>query len=546
MKKINLTSSQYILLITLFFTTAGNLGLWKKIIEIVSKAPEPSCLFYSSLPIFLFFIIYIFFSIITIPYVHRVLIGILFFINGITTYAIYNFGTLIDHGMIENTFLTQKGEILSYVSINLVIWLFFLSILPFFLTLFISVNFSKNLIKGILSRILIITISGIFLLITYFSFSENYSAFGRNNSYLIKIINPLCYINETIKYIRKRALLSLKFQKIGLDAIDLNITNPKKNILILVIGETSRSMEYSLNGYTRNTNPLLSKENVTSFHDFHSCGTATAVSVPCMFSGMMRKNYNANIAERSEGLLDVLNHAGLDVSWKDNDEGCKHTCDRIPHENITKTNNPAYCHNGMCYDDILLNGITTDIQNSQKDKVIVLHLVGSHGPNYYERYPKGFQAFSPTCNKRDIQNCDHQALVNTYDNTIVYTDHIVASLINILKKQQNANASLIYLSDHGESLGESGFYLHGIPYAIAPKEETTVPFIVWLSPDTVTSRKIDMNCLTHESLEGGYSQDDLFSSVLDLMNIKTKVYNSNLDVFRKCEKIAAYHDLNSR
>lgn len=189
----------------------------------------------------------------------------------------------------------------------------------------------------------------------------------------------------------------------------------------------------------------------------------------------------------------------------------------------------------MCYDDILLNGITTAIQSTKKDKVIVLHLVGSHGPNYYERYPKAFQVFNPTCNKRDIQNCDHQALVNTYDNTIVYTDHIVASLIDILKKQRNVNASLIYLSDHGESLGESGFYLHGIPYSLAPKEETTVPFIVWLSQDTISSRKIDMGCLAQESLAGGYSQDDLFSSVLDLMNIKTKVYNSNLDIFQKCK-----------
>lgn len=533
MKKINLTSSQYILLLTLFFTTIGNLGLWKKIIEIISKAPEPSCLFYSSLPIFLFFIIYIFFSIIIIPYLHRILIGILFFINGIVTYAIYNFGTLIDSGMIENTLLTQKGEVLSYISINLLSWIFFLSIAPLIATFFIRIKFQK-IGRELLLRGSIIGVSIISLLIIYFSLGQSYSFFGRKYHYLPKIINPVSYILASISLLEKNRTHA-SFQKTGLDAVDLNATNSKKNILILVIGETSRSMEYSLNGYRRNTNPLLSKESVTSFHDFYSCGTATAVSVPCMFSGMTRKNYNANIAERSEGLLDVLNHAGLDVSWKDNDEGCKHTCDRIPHENITKTNNPAYCHNGMCYDDILLNGITTALQNTQKDKVIVLHLVGSHGPNYYERYPKAFQVFNPTCNQRDIQNCNHQALVNTYDNTIVYTDHIVSSLIDILKSQKNVNASLIYLSDHGESLGESGFYLHGIPYAIAPKEETTVPFIVWLSQNTIASRKIDMNCLTHESLAGGYSQDDLFSSVLDIMDIKTKVYDSHLDVFQKCE-----------
>ena len=407
--------------------------------------------------------------------------------------------------------------------------------IPLILICWVKVKFQKPLWKEFLVRFISIGISVIVLLAIFVSCYENYASFGRNNRYIRYLINPSNYIISTIRVIKHSYINSIPYKKLGLDAKDLNRTSKKKNIVILIVGETSRSANYSLNGYPRDTNPLLSKQKVISFKDFRSCGTATAVSLPCMFSNMTRKNYSADRAQREDSLLDVLKHAHINLLWRDNDEGCKGVCRHVPSQDMTALNLPKYCSEGTCYDSILLRGLKAYIKRHQhQDTLIVLHLIGSHGPNYYHRYPKQFDEFKPTCNRDDIQNCSHQSLVNVYDNTILYTDYTVNSVIKLLKQFKSENTAMIYLSDHGEALGEHGFYLHGMPYFIAPKQVTTVPFIVWLSKDMIHHHKINMACLRKESQQSGYSQDYLYNSILSLMNIKVKMYNTKLDLFNNC------------
>lgn len=226
--------------------------------------------------------------------------------------------------------------------------------------------------------------------------------------------------------------------------------------------------ELLLNGYQRETNPRLAKDNVVYFPNTASCGTATTVSVPCMFSDMPREHYKEELAQHQEGVLDIIQRAGINVLWNDNDGGCKGVCDRVPHQNITALNLPGQCINGECYDEVLFHGLEEYINNLQSDGLIVLHTIGSHGPTYYNRYPPQFRKFTPTCDTNEIQTCTKEQLVNTYDNTLVYVDYIVDKAINLLKEHQDKfTTSLVYLSDHGESLGENGIYLHGLPYAIA-------------------------------------------------------------------------------
>ena len=311
----------------------------------------------------------------------------------------------------------------------------------------------------------------------------------------------------------------------------------KKTVLVLVVGEASRAANYSLNGYDRETNPELKKQDVINFPQASSCGTETAVSVPCMFSGMTRSKYDADQAHHQEGLLDVLKHAGINLLWRDNDGGCKGACDRVPHTDMTQWNLDQFCKDKSCIDDVNFYRLDNVLDGLKQDTVLVIHLMGSHGPAYYRRYPDNFRKFTPTCDTNEIQDCDHQALMNTYDNTILYTDSMVSKTIDALKaRQASMNTALIYLSDHGESLGESGIYLHGTPYMLAPEQQTHIPFMFWLSPDYAKNFGINEQCLRDHAAKNAVSQDNLFSTVLGMMDVKSSVYQQQLDILSACRQ----------
>lgn len=313
--------------------------------------------------------------------------------------------------------------------------------------------------------------------------------------------------------------------------------------MVLIVGETARAQNFSLNGYTKETNPLLAKrDDVIAFQHVSSCGTYTAYSIPCMFSNMLRANYDENRAQHQENVLDILKKVNIDVTWYDNDTGCKGVCDRVNHIDTDKkyqAQNSKFCREGTCYDEVLIQELDEKLQNinsdSDNDVLIVLHMIGSHGPTYYQRYPAKFKKFTPTCDTNQINNCDATSLINTYDNTIVYTDYIIDQSITLLQTYQNKfNTSLIYLSDHGESLGENGVYLHSLPYSIAPKQQTQIPLIMWLSKAWQKQKNIDANCLKTIAQRNEFSQDNLFHTLLSAFDIKTKEYNETLDILSSC------------
>ncbi|ECI2564323.1 phosphoethanolamine transferase EptA, partial [Salmonella enterica] len=303
--------------------------------------------------------------------------------------------------------------------------------------------------------------------------------------------------------------------------------------------ETSRGDDFSLGGYPRDTNPRLAKDDVIYFPHTTSCGTATAISVPCMFSDMPRKHYDEELAHHQEGLLDIIQRAGINVLWNDNDGGCKGACDRVPHQNVTELNLPGQCIDGECYDEVLFHGLEDYIDHLKGDGVIVLHTIGSHGPTYYNRYPPQFKKFTPTCDTNEIQNCSQQQLINTYDNTVLYVDYIVDKAINLLKSHQDKfTTSLVYLSDHGESLGENGVYLHGLPYSIAPDTQKHVPMLIWLSKDYQQRYQVDQACLQKRASTLDYSQDNLFSTMLGLTGVQTTYYQAADDILQPCRRLS--------
>ena len=301
-------------------------------------------------------------------------------------------------------------------------------------------------------------------------------------------------------------------------------------------------MNYQLNGYKRETNlhtknlPLISFKNVTS------CGTNTAISVPCMFSNFSREDYSILQAENQDNLLDVLKYAGLNVLWVDNNAGCYQTCKNITTINIESKKN-QWCNGVTCMDEILFVDLQKQIDTFKgKDSVIVLHAIGSHGPAYYERFPKQHEYFRPGCFRTDIQNCTKEELLNTYDNSILYTDFVLHKIIKLLQhNNKHWHASAIYVSDHGESLGEKGLYLHGFPYAFAPQEQTHVPYITWFSRSFVKNKNLDLACLSVKADIEHYSHSNIFSSILGLMDIETKEYNKEQDMFYSCREKLRLH-----
>ncbi|MCW4628322.1 MULTISPECIES: phosphoethanolamine transferase [Marinomonas] len=354
------------------------------------------------------------------------------------------------------------------------------------------------------------------------------------------MIVPTYYLSSSYKYIRNTYFSSpVIYKKIGEDAKQISSNSSKKpTLFFFVLGETARSQNYQLNGYPRPTNEYTSKQNVISFKDVASCGTATAVSVPCIFSALSREEYKESIAKHQDNAIDILKRAGVSLLWKENDSGDKGVADNITKTTLNREEINEFCNGNSCYDMALLENLDSDIKSMKGNRVIFIHLMGSHGPNYFKRYPDNQKKFAPDCQRNDVENCSSESIINSYDNTIHYTDFVISKLIEKLKGVSDQyNTGLLYLSDHGESLGENGVFLHGLPYSFAPIYQRRVPLMLWMSDDFVKTKNIDQACLKNEAQNSSISQDYIFHSLLGIMDVTTSAYKPELDLYKKCRTI---------
>lgn len=314
-------------------------------------------------------------------------------------------------------------------------------------------------------------------------------------------------------------------QAVGTDA-HTPATDTDRDLIILVVGEAVRADHFSLNGYSRQTNPLLQQEDVISFSNMYACGTATATSVPCMFSIYPREQFNEGQAASTENLLDVLRHAGVHVLWRDNNSDSKGVALRVPYEDFRQPDRNSVCE-VECRDEGMLAGLQEYIDaQTTGDIVIVLHQMGNHGPAYFKRYPPEFERFTPVCATNQLSDCSTEEIVNAYDNALLSTDAFLVKVIDLLKKNdQRFETAMVYLADHGESLGEYGVYLHGLPYAMAPDSQKHVAALLWFGDNF----RIDRQAVLAKAAEH-LSHDNLFHTMLGLLEIETVVYNPDLDI----------------
>jgi lipid A ethanolaminephosphotransferase len=454
-------------------------------------------------------------------------------------YFMMSYHIVIDSTMITNVLQTDTHEALDLMNWRMLISLVLLGILPCWVlwktpvkTLRLSQQVVSNTLSGVTAMIVILGS----LLAIY----QDFSSIMRNHTDLRYLVNPLnSYYAIGMVAAKPFQLDNHIFLPIGQDAKVAGLKPKEKpTLLLLVLGETARMGNFGVNGYERPTTPELANEDIISLKGVMSCGTSTATSVPCMFSHLGKVNFEAR-KNNYESLIDVLHHAGLAVIWIDNQSGCKGVCERTPHVLTKELTHPSLCHDGECFDEIMLQQIDERIQalpaeRRAKGVVIVMHQMGSHGPTYYKRVPDDFKKFKPECTSNALQECSREQVVNSFDNTILYTDHFLGQAIQWLKKSEATSATaLLYVSDHGESLGENNLYLHGLPYRIAPDVQKRVPWITWWSSTFENQSGLSWRCLKNKT-ETAFTHDNYFHSVLGLMKVSSEVYQDKLDLHADC------------
>ena len=462
-------------------------------------------------------------------------------------YFMQAYGVVIDATMLTNVLQTDVNE-----ARDLLNWRLFATVAvlagPPLWWLWRHPLPQRSLLRQTLHNVALFAVAIAVAVLSLLLVFQEFASTMRNHTQLRYLINPLNSV-YALGNIATRPLRmdTRQILPIGRDA-QLGASyaqQARPPLLVLVLGETGRAGNFALNGYGRPTTPLLSaRSDLISARNAWACGTSTAASVPCMFSHLGRTDFEAR-KNNFEGLMDVLQHAGLAVLWVDNQSGCKGACDRIPNANTSGEKDPAHCPGGSdCLDTIMLKGLDERLaalpaEQRQRGTVVVLHQMGSHGPAYAKRSAPERKVFMPECKSNALQECGREQVVNTYDNSIVETDFFLDSVLKWLGAQEkHAQTAMIYVADHGESLGENNIYLHGLPYSIAPDVQKHVPWLTWLSPAMQARARTSAGCLQRQLATQRITHDHYFHSVLGLMDVQTGVYDPALDIFRDCTRAA--------
>ena len=527
------------LLGSLWLASAGNYALWQQVHQLPEVNGLRGLAFTLGFGLIITCALTSLLSLFNWGKLLKPVLTVFFFSAASGAYFMMSYGIVIDSTMITNVIQTDTKEALDLFNWRMLVSFAILGLLPAWVlwkTPLKSLRIGQQLLGNALLAVLSIAI----LLASLLAVFQDFSSIMRNHTQLRYLINPLN------SYYAIGMVAAKPFQRdnktllpVGQDAKLLTAkATDKPPLILLVLGETARMGNFGLNGYDRNTTPELSKENTVSLRGVMSCGTSTATSVPCMFSHLGKEDFESR-KNNYESLIDVLHHAGLALLWIDNQSGCKGVCERVPQALTKELKHPSLCKGGECFDEIMLHQLDERIQalpaeRRAKGVVVVMHQMGSHGPAYYKRVPDTFKKFQPECKSNALQECSREQVVNSFDNTILYTDHVLSQAIQWLKKSNATHATaMLYVSDHGESLGENNLYLHGLPYRVAPDVQKRVPWISWWSQQFETQTGLSSACLKKKT-NAPLTHDNYFHSVLGMVGVSTEVYQAKLDVHADC------------
>lgn len=465
------------------------------------------------------------------------LLAVLIVVTALAVHFMQNFGVYLDPTMLRNVMRTDIGEARELLSLALVEHLLLYAGLPLFVLSRVRLV-RRPWKRALLVRFATLALALIALVAALLSVFQPFASLTRNHKEVRYLITPANYLWSLGSVAVGDLRAAVPHQPIGLDAKPAGTwPGSRPRVVVLVVGETARAANWGLDGYARQTTPqLAATPGLINFSRVGSCGTSTEVSLPCMFAPIGRRDYDESRIRSQDSLLDVVARAGVGVHWRDNQSGCKGVCARVPSDTVNAQNAPGLCNEERCLDEGLLLGIDEQLAKAQGTQLIVLHQLGSHGPSYFRRYPKAFARFQPACENDDLRLCSREEIVNAYDNSLLYTDHVLASLVAKLQAAADrVDTALVYVSDHGESLGENNLFLHGIPYAIAPDQQTHVPMVMWMSGGFARAGHVDLQCMKKRAAAPA-SHDHLFHTLLDLLDVRTDLYAGEFDLVRGCRE----------
>lgn len=477
-------------------------------------------------------------SLVVVRPLAKPLLALLIVATAFASYYMQRFGIYLDPTMLRNVLKTDPAEAGELFGWGMLPHLLLFAGLPLLVLWRVQLD-RQPWIRALAWRLATIAGAAVLLVGALLLVFQDFSAQMRNHKEVRYLITPANFIYSAVRVsVDSTHEAQAARSPIGLDArLDASWTaRTKPALLVLAIGETARAANWGLNGYARQTTPQLAQRDVINFPDVTACGTNTETSLPCMFAPIGRRDYDERRIRTSESLLHVLHRAGFQVLWRDNQSGCKGVCEGLAAVQSDNAKLSEWCDGGRCLDEVLLEGLDTVARDARGNLVVVLHMLGNHGPAYFKRYPQAFRRYTPTCDTGDLKQCPREQIVNAYDNALLYTDHVLAKAIDFLESQaKRYDTALVYVSDHGESLGEKGLYLHGVPFAIAPDEQTKVPMTWWLSPGYTASFGLDTACLQREAAKAR-THDNLFHTTMGLLQVQSREYEPTLDITRACRR----------
>ena len=448
--------------------------------------------------------------------VGRILLAILAVINATAVYFVFTYSVMINATTIENVFNTRYSEASGFFSWWLWLFIAVCGLLPAVFCIICPVAFGKA------KRLALCCGGALAVVLAVASLNVSQTLWiSQHDTELGGLLQPWSYIvniGRVISFQQDEQAEEIKLP-------DGTIADHEKAVVVLVIGESARKANFQLYGYERETNPLLSQQEDLKVYQATSCATYTTAGTKAILE-----------PENSDDLYEMLpNYAfrtGVDVSWRTSNWGEPpiHIDEYLTDSELSE----QYPDENKNYDGILIKGIRDRIESSPKNKVlIVLHTSTSHGPKYADKYPKEFEVYKPVAKNVEEGEKNIGMLINAYDNTIRYTDFLLDSLINTLRAMEEWNSAMIFISDHGESLGENKMFMHGLPMRLAPKVQYEIPFFVWTSKGfrdyKPTSSKQDA---PEGELPAVLEQHYIFHSVLNLLSIQSPAYKKDFDIFQ--------------
>jgi lipid A ethanolaminephosphotransferase len=528
-----------VLWLAMWLAVFGNTPLWRSLADVAAPVWQQN-LWLGGFALLLVEISFFLFILVAWPRLFKPLATVLLLTAGLASYFMTTYGVVIDPRMATNVFDTDMAESMDLLSWAMIQSVAIVSLPPIWFLWSRSVQwkpFVRQMGYNLLAALAILAV----IVLTALSFYQSLTSVMRSHPDFRYQINPASSVYSAAFVIHHRWFAGSKeFHQVGPDAhLGIDVDG-LPSLMVLVVGETARADHFSLAGYPRQTNPVMERwqaeQDLVYFSSVSSCGTSTASSLPCMFSPLGRCSGGDSHASEYEGFLDVLQRAGVSVLWLDNQSGCKGVCDRIQ-----SLKHKDLCDQDECKDEVMLENLKSLHKHDgtaaePRKTLVVMHQMGSHGPAYYKRTTPEYKKFLPECTSNVLSDCDSQKVINAYDNTIFYADYFLGQVLEYLKglaDEGRASTAMLYVSDHGESLGENGMYLHGLPYSLAPPAQTHVPMMVWLSEQEATQGGFDVDCLKRHR-DDALSHDHLFHSILGFMGVSTSAYQKDMDLFAPC------------